>query len=54
MNNKLTIEELEALKELLNKLDENNEVFKMSKIMVDINEMKLKKELDQKRGDNKK
>ena len=54
MNNKLTVEELETLKELIRKLDENDKVFKMANVMIDVNEKKLKKELNQKRGDKKK
>ena len=51
MNNKLTLEDLQFLKELIKELDDDKQIFKLSKDIIDINEKKLKKELDQKEGE---
>ena len=53
-DNKMTLEELQLLKDLITKLDEDSEVFKLSNTIIDINEKKLVKELNQKEGDSRK
>ncbi len=52
MNDKnLTLEELRLLKELVNNLDEERNVFKLSKDMIEINEKKLMKEKNEREGE---
>lgn len=54
MNNKLELEELRLLKNLIFKLDENKDVFKFSNEIININEKKLIKKLNQEEGENEK
>ncbi len=44
MNDKMNVEDLELLKNLIETLDEKGEVFKLSKIVIDEHEKARKKE----------
>ena len=54
MNDQMSLEELQTLKDLVMKLDDKNEVFKLSNDIIKIKEKTLKKELNNEKGDNEK
>ena len=54
LNIGFTLEELHALKELIRRLDEDTQVFKISNEIININEKQLKKTIEKKIGDNEK